>query len=152
MEEFKTSMKSQFRMKDLGAITSFLGIDFKQSQGEIKINQSRFILKILEIFGMTDCKPRSTLCEQRFESTGVQMSEGRQHREIVGSLIYIMTCTRPDLSWIVSKLSQTLSNPKEGDLVAAKHVLRYLKGSINYEICFTKSNAELQVLAYSDSD
>ena len=152
MEEFKTSMKSQFRMKDLGAITSFLGIDFKQSQGEIKINQSRFILKILEIFGMTDCKPRSTPCEQRFESTGVQMSEGRQYREIVGSLIYIMTCTRPDLSWIVSKLSQTLSNPKEGDLVAAKHVLRYLKGSINYEICFTKSNAELQVLAYSDSD
>ena len=63
-----------------------------------------------------------------------------------------MTCTRPDLSWIVSKLSQTLSNPKEGDLVAAKHVLRYLKGSINYEICFTKSNAELQVLAYSNSD
>jgi hypothetical protein len=152
MEEFKTSMKSQFRMKDLGAITSFLGIDFKQSQGEIKMNQSRFILKILERFGMTDCKPRSTPCEQRFESTGVQMSEGRQYREIVGSLIYIMTCTRPDLSWIVSKLSQTLSNPKEGDLVAAKHVLRYLKGSINYEICFTKSNAELQVLAYSDSD
>ena len=152
MEEFKTSMKSQFRMKDLGAITSFLGIDFKQSQGEIKINQSRFILKILQRFGMTDCKPRSTPCEQRFESTGVQMSEGRQYREIVGSLIYIMTCTRPDLSWIVSKLSQTLSNPKEGDLVAAKHVLRYLKGSINYGICFTKPNAELQVLAYSDSD
>ncbi len=101
---------------------------------------------------MTDCKPRSIICEQRFESTGVQMSESRQYREIVGSLLYIMTCTRPDLSWIVSKLSQTLSNPKEGDLVAAKHVLRYLKESINYAICFTKSNAELQVLAYSDSD
>ena len=52
----------------------------------------------------------------------------------------------------VSRLSQTLSNPKEGDSVAAKHVLRYLKGSINYEICFTKSKRELQVLAYSDSD
>ena len=146
MEEFQTNMKSQFRMKDLGAITSFLGIDFKQSQGEIKMNQSIFILKILERFGMTDCKPRSTPCEQRFESTVVQISEGRQYREFVGSLIYIMTCTRPDLSWIVSKPSQiTLSNQKAADLVAAKHVLRYLnsKGSINYEICFTKSNAEL---------
>ncbi len=60
------------------------------------MNQSRFILKILERFGMTDCKPRSIPCEQRFESTGAQMSEGRQYREIVGSLIYIMTCTRPD--------------------------------------------------------
>jgi hypothetical protein len=101
MEKFKTSMKSQFRMKDLGAISSFLGIDFKQSQGKITMNQSRFILKILERFGMTDCKPRTTPCEQRPESTDSEMSESRQYREIVGSLIYIMTCTRPDLGWIV---------------------------------------------------
>ena len=63
-----------------------------------------------------------------------------------------MTCTRPDLSWIVSRLSQTLSNPRTGDLIAAKHVLRYLKGTVDYELCFKKSDADLQLTAYSDSD
>ncbi|CAB3997356.1 Retrovirus-related Pol poly from transposon TNT 1-94 [Paramuricea clavata] len=123
MEEFKKSMKIQFKMKDLGRITFFLGMDFKQSKGEIKINQKRFILKILERFGMIDCKPRLTPCEQRLEFNCGKLTNARQYREMIGSLIYAMTCRRPDLSWIVSRLSQTLSNPRTGDLIAAKHVL-----------------------------
>ncbi|CAB4032084.1 Hypothetical predicted protein, partial [Paramuricea clavata] len=147
MEEFKESMKTQFKMKDLGRITFFLGMDFKQSKGEIKMN-----LKILERFGMIDCKPRLTPCEQRLEFNCGEWTNARQYREMIGSLIYAMTCTRPDLSWIVSKLSQSLSNPRTGDLIAAKHVLRYLKGTVDYELCFKKSDADLQLTAYSDSD
>ncbi|CAB4006890.1 Hypothetical predicted protein [Paramuricea clavata] len=153
MEEFKESMKIQFKMKDLGRITFFLGMDFKQSKGEIKMNQKRFILKILERFGMIDCKPRLTPSEQRLEFNCGELSNARQYREMIGSLIYAMTCTRPDLSWIVSRLSQTLSNPRTGDLIAAKHVLRYLKRTVDYELCFKKSDADLQLTAcYSDSD
>lgn len=63
-----------------------------------------------------------------------------------------MTCTRPDISWIVSKLSQTLANPKWENLVAAKHVLRYLKGTSNYELVFKKSNENLDLIGFSDSD
>ncbi|XP_033095926.1 secreted RxLR effector protein 161-like [Anneissia japonica] len=71
-----------------------------------------------------------------------------KYREIIGSLIY----ARPDISWVVSKLSQHLSNPKVGDLVTAKHVLRYLKGTLNYELCFRKSDKGLNLIAFSDSD
>lgn len=54
---------------------------------------------------------------------------------IVGSLIYAMTCTRPDISWIVSRLlSQFMSEPKTSNLTTAKHVLRYLKATIEYEL------------------
>ena len=58
------------------------------------------------------------------------MTDPKKYREIIGSLIYAMTCTRLDISWIVSKLSQKLSCPREEDMVAAKHVLRYLRGNL----------------------
>lgn len=63
-----------------------------------------------------------------------------------------MTFTRPGISWIVSKLSQTLAKPKTHDLVAAKHVLRYLKGTTDYELCLKKIDKTLSLIAFSDSD
>lgn len=71
---------------------------------------------------------------------------------MVGSLIYVMTRTRPDLSFIVSKLSQYLSVPKEQHWVAAKHELRYLKGTVDLELCYKKNDANLKLVAYSDAD
>lgn len=102
---------------------------------------------------MSDCKPRTTPSEQKLASTeSSEAVDPGRYREIVGSLIYLMTCTRPDISWVISKLSQTLSCPKMEDLVTAKHVLRYLKGTMEYELCFRKHSSELNLIAYSDAD
>lgn len=145
-------------MKDLGKISYFLGIPFEQKEEEIKMNQKRYILKMLERFGMSNCKPRSTPCELKLDSDSNEEGDSnevvnpKEYREIVGSLIYAMTCTRPDISWIVSKLSQTLAKPNVENLVAAKHVLRYLKGTKDYELCFKKTDEDLNLIAFSDSD
>ena len=153
ISQFKENMKSKFRMKDLGEISYFLGISFKQGNGVIKMNQKRYIQKILDRFGMSDCKPRTTPCEQRFEGmSDSEQVDPRRYREIVGSLIYLMTCTRPDIGWVVSKLSQKLSCPRMEDLVTAKHVLRYLKGSMEHELCFRKCDGELNLISYTDAD
>ena len=45
-----------------------------------------------------------------------------RYREMVGSLIYAMMCSRPDLAYIVTKLSQSLANPSQGDWITVKHV------------------------------
>lgn len=102
---------------------------------------------------MTHCKTSCTPCEckLKFDDEG-ELVEPKRYREVVGSLIYVMTCTRPDLSFIVSKLSQYLSEPKEQHWVAAKHVLRYLKGTVDQEMCFKKSDENLKLIAYSDAD
>ena len=63
-----------------------------------------------------------------------KLSDPRIYSEIVGSLIYVMTATRPDLCYIVTKLSQKMSEPTVAYLGAAKHVLRYLKGYIRFRI------------------
>lgn len=53
------------KLKDLGKRMHFLGIDFTQREGEKRMNQKRYITKILQRFGMSDCKTRSTPCEQK---------------------------------------------------------------------------------------
>ena len=63
-----------------------------------------------------------------------------------------MMYTRPDLSWIVSKLSQHLDEPRQQHWVAVKHLLRYLKGTIDQELHYRKCEERLQLEGYSDAD
>ena len=73
------------------------------------------------------------------------------YREIVGSLIYLMTCTRPDLCYAVTYLSQHLSKRKKSHFGMAKQVLRYLKGTPNRCLKFVKTS-QPKLVGYSDSD
>ena len=106
MTDVKDKLKGRFRMKDLGKLSYFLGIDFSQCDRVVTMSQERYIRKLLERFEMSDCKPRSTPSEAKPESsngsTCNEPIDESKYMEIVGSLIYAMTCTRPDLCWIVS--------------------------------------------------
>ena len=154
MDKIKDHLKGKFKMKDMGKINYFLGIHFVQSDSKLEMNQSHYLQRILEKYGMADCKPRSTPCELRpsIPQKSDICDNPRTYREIIGSLIYAMTCTRPDLSWVVSKLSQHLADPDESDWIMVKHVLRYIKGTLEYKLCYTKTADGLALTGYSDSD
>ena len=143
-------------MKDLGPIKQFLGINFLQNAGGIEMEQSTYLRNILQKFDMLDSKPRSTPCELNptaaNPSQSYEQQSPRRYREIVGSLIYAMTCTRPDICWVVTKLSQHLDNPTESDWVMVKHVLRYIKGTLHYKLYYTKCEGDLCLAGFSDSD
>ena len=101
---------SEFKMKDLGKLNHFIGIDFHITQECDKINQNKYIVRVLERFNMLNCKLRATPCELKMDlSNNRDPDDSRKYCEIIGSLIYLMTCTRPDLSYAVGKLSQYLS-------------------------------------------
>ena len=76
----------------------------------MKMNQSFYLKNILQKFGMENCKPRSTPCEMNLSSyeadSSDDISDEKKYREMVGSLVYVMICTRPDLCYVVTKLSQ----------------------------------------------
>ena len=153
--EMKSSLSQRFKMKDLGSLSWYLGIQFKCGDDCIEMNQSKYMENILNRFGMTDCKPKPTPCEidankiRYADST--ELSDSRLYREIVGSLIYVMTCTRPDLCYIVSMLSQHMAKPTLAHLGMAKHVLRYIQGTMHYGLKFQKSDA-LELNGFCDSD
>jgi len=155
LKEVKEMLSAKFKMKDLGRLKHFLGIEFNQSDGCVKMSQEKYVNKILERFNMQDCRPRETPCDQKLDYTenAVKMDDVRMYREAVGSLIYLATCTRPDLSFVVSKLSQYFAEPTEEQWVTLKHVLRYLRGTTKKELCFRRNDSEkLGLLAYSDAD
>jgi hypothetical protein len=142
-------------MKDLGNLNYFLGIEFSLSQdgSSIKMFQSHYTKKILTKFGMADSRSRTTPCEAKPDIVnGDPRPLEAKYREVVGSLIYLMTCTRPDISWTVTRLSQKLENPGPAEWIMVKHVLRYLKGSINTGLHYHKSRNGLSLVGYSDSD
>ena len=72
------------------------------------------------------------------------------YRQMVGSLNYLTT-TRPDISYSVSVLSQFMAKPHESHWNAAKAVLRYLKGTLDYGIKYTDAS-DVELTGYSDSD
>ena len=154
--DVKNAMSNEFKMKDLGCLTYFLGIDFKYDDNCIKMNQAKCIERILERFGMSDCKPKSTPCDQAFVKLefddSCELADSKLYKEIVGSLIYVMSCTRPDITYVVTKLSQYMNNPTQAYLNAAKNVLRYLKYTREYCLKFKKSPSGIELIGYTDSD
>ena len=77
VNEVKGKLKYQFKMKDLEQPSHFIGIDFTQTAGTVKMNQSRYIGKILERFGMSECKSRATPSEVKCDLMIVLLFHGK---------------------------------------------------------------------------
>lgn len=154
----KKALSDQFKMKDLGTISNFLGIQFIISDQTIEMNQSNFVDKLLIKFNMSDCHPKSIPCDPGIDKLGTdlqsqELADPKLYREIVGSLIYLMTCTRPDICYVVTKLSQHLAKPTFAHFNLSKYVLRYLKGTKNRGLRYVRSKNEINhLIAHSDSD
>ena len=104
---------------------------------------------------MEDCRARETPCESKldYSENAEKMTNSRKYREAVGSLIYLSTCTRPDISFVVSKLSQHFDSPTEEHWSTVKHVFRYLKGTAEQALCFKRNDTnKLGLKVYSDAD
>ena len=156
LQSVKDSLNSRFKMKDLGVLSWFLGTEFKCSEDAIEMCQRQYIEKLLEKFGMAGCKPKVTPTvlgvDKVVDTESPELKDPTLYRAIVGSLIYVMTGTRPHLCYIVTKLSQNMSKPTEGNLNTAKHVLRYLKGTIEQSLRFGKSETTLNLIGFCNTD
>lgn len=150
-DKIKESLRQEFEITDLGPAQHILGMKLSRKDSGFSLDQSNYIQKLLKRFRMEDCKPAGTPME-----TGLKLPQETQkddtynYRELVGSLMYIAVCTRPDISHAVSYLSQFNNCFGEVHWKAAKRVLRYLKGTINLSLVFSKGG--MDITAYADAD
>jgi hypothetical protein len=72
------------------------------------------------------------------------------YRQLIGSLMYLVN-TRSDICFVVNMLSQFQVEPRQENWVAAKHILRYLHGTIMYGLRYA-SNSEVKLQGFTDSD
>ncbi|CAB0010875.1 unnamed protein product, partial [Nesidiocoris tenuis] len=157
IEEMKGILIKTFKMKYLGKIHYGLGIEFTQnlSEGKICMSQKKYIQDVLKRFGMEDSKPISTPMEVGLKLTRPEkLDEGVMskypYQKLIGSLMYLAVSTRPDIAYTVNWLSQFNSNYTEQHWLAAKRVLRYLKGTAKKGIEFTKTKKPLRGFADAD--
>ena len=153
VNQFKEQMKQVFEMTDLGEMSYFLGMEVIQSQQEIFISQHKYARDVLKKFNMESCKSISTPLmenEKLSKDDGAAKVDEGLYRSLVGCLMYL-TATRPDIMYAVSLLSRFMHCASELHFKAAKRVLRYVKGTADFGVCFKKSE-KLELHGYSDSD
>jgi hypothetical protein len=166
LNEFKQDVAAEFKMEDLGDAAFMLGIKITRDRAArtITINQSAYVAALLERHAMADCKPISTPMEHSptvhsliKAPVGHQASvtETQTYQAIIGSIMFAMLCTRPDISFAVTTLSQFASNPLPVHTQAVRRVMRYLKGTIDYGITYTGTgpvNSPPTLIGFSDAD
>eukprot|EP00253_Pinus_taeda_P028262 PITA_28262 len=149
----KSSLKKKFEMTELEHLHYFLGLQVLQAKEGISLSQSKYACDILRHFHMEDCNPAPS----PFHS-GVKLSvsctspevDATLYRQLVGKLLYL-THTRPDLSFAVGLVARFLQNPRESHWKAAKRILRYVRGTIQFGIHYSAKATPLLV-GFTDSD
>ena len=110
----KGELGKRFEMKDLGPASVILGIEIKRDRQARKlwISQREYTQEVLSRFHMKDCRSVSTPMDKstlhELNTEGELASENVPYRQAIGSLIYLVSCTRPDLALTVRRLSQHL--------------------------------------------
>ena len=142
IESFKLSMKTKLEMTDFGLLNSYLGFQVIQEKDKIKLCQANYALKVLDIFNMSDYNVSKTLvkCWLKLNRNGEGTQvESTLFRKIIGCLRYL-TLTRPDLVYSMSYLSHFMSKLYLDHMEAAKRILRYVKGTIDYGLVYKFDN------------
>lgn len=154
LRKVKRDLMSKFNMKDLGKAEHFLGMHITQNDIGIKVDQEKYVDKMLKVFGMADCKVASTpsFSGQKLSKPGPEHKPDPRipYQNLIGSLMYISVCTRPDIAHAVNFLSQFNACYTEEHWIAAKRVLRYLKGTKCLGLQYRKTGKH-KVQGYADA-
>ncbi|CAA7032723.1 unnamed protein product [Microthlaspi erraticum] len=154
VEKLKSDMKVAFKLRDLGELKYFLGLEIARSSKGISVCQRKYTLELLSDAGLLACKPSSIPMEPsiklRLDSDEPVLDDITPYRRLVGKMMYL-TITRPDITYAVNQLCQFTSAPKKSHLQAAYKVLHYLKGTIGLGL-FYSAESNLLLKGFTDDD
>jgi hypothetical protein len=153
IKEVKNFLGTCFKLKDLGSLKYFLGVEVARSQAGISINQRKYTLDILKEAGLLGAKLAKFPMEQNLKlnpTDGDLLKDPTHYRRLVGKLIYL-TITRPEITFTVNVLSQFMQMPRRPHLDSVYRLLRYLKGSPGQGLLFPSKN-DMKLTGFCDVD
>ena len=164
IEKLKAQLKKEFEMKDLGEAKKILGMEISRDRklGRLCLTQTQYLRKVLNRFGMNEkSKPVSTPLAPHFKLSAVLSPKDDAEREYmakvpyanaVGSLMYAMVCTRPDISQAVGVVSKYMHDPGKEHWQAVKWILRYILNTVDVGLVFQQDKQDGQcIIGYSKS-
>lgn len=153
LSQLLVALNQQFRMKDMGPLSYFLGIHAHFTAQGLFLNQEKYASNLLQAAWMLDCSPMPTplpLQLDRIPHQDTVFDNPTYFRSLAGKLQYL-TLTRPDIQFAVNLVCQKMHEPTLSDFNLLKRILRYVKGTITMGIFF-KTDTDSQLRAYCDSD
>ena len=157
IKEVKTALAKLFQVKDMGEMNYFLGVSVKQNPktGETWIGQPLYTQSILRKFGMENARSIRTPVDPSTKllkaTDGCEMADPVLYQSAVGSLLYLSNWTRPDITYAVSSVARFCTNPTKQHWIAVKRIMRYLKGTPNHGLMYSKGDPK-SCMGYSDAD
>jgi hypothetical protein len=140
-------------MSMIGELTYFLGFQVQQSIQGIFVSQPKYAKDLVKRFGLDGKShartPMSTSVKLHADVAGKPIDQSLC-RSMIGCLLYL-TASRPDISFSVGVCARFQANPKESHLTTVKRILRYVNGTVNFGIFFSR-NTNLELAGYSDVD
>ena len=136
----------------MGCLKYFLGLEIAKSAIGIVLSQRHYPLQLLEDTGYLACKPANVLMDPKVQLSVVDgdiLPNISQYRRLIGRLLYF-SFSRPNITFVVHKLSQFLAQPRLPHLKAAHHLLKYLKSNPGQGLFFS-SSSPLQLRAFSNA-
>lgn len=150
---FKVHLDSCFKIKNLGNLKYFFGIEVVRSPAGLFLNERKFVLDILMETGLICCKLVDLPTEQNHRlghANGSSYSDPIQYQRLFGWLLYL-TITRPDTTYALHVLSQFVQKPQVEHWDCILCVLRYLKGCPGQGVLLS-SNTDMVLRGYWDAD
>ncbi|GKA33491.1 zinc finger, CCHC-type containing protein [Tanacetum coccineum] len=147
----KKLLSENFDMKDLGEADVILGIKILRKENRLMLTQSHYIEKILKRFDSFNCLPVSTPFEvgSKLTYNTARILAQNKYAKVIGSLMYAMTCTRPDIAYVVGRLSRHTSSPGKEHWDAVNRVFKYLKKTMDYGLEYSGDPSVLE--GYTDA-
>ncbi|KAF8755430.1 Mitochondrial protein [Rhizoctonia solani] len=155
LEDVKVDLAKSFDIVDLGEARMFVGVKITRDRqlGMLKISQRRYIDNILKQFGMEECKSCVTPMAEslnlpKLDSPSIDRT---LYQRGVGSLMYAMISTRPDIAYATGLLAQHAANPGKEHWSALLQVLQYLQGTKDLGIVYNRSK-KMELTGFVDAD
>ncbi|GJW35344.1 retrovirus-related pol polyprotein from transposon TNT 1-94 [Tanacetum coccineum] len=151
--EFANLMTTKFKMSMMGQMSFFLGLQISQSPRGIFLNQSKYASEIIKKYGLlTSDSVDTPMVEKNKLDEDLQGKpvDATLYHGMIGSLMYL-TSSRPDLIYVVCLCARYQAKPTEKHLNAVKRIFRYLKGTINMGLWYSKDTG-MSLTTYSDAD
>lgn len=150
----KRELASKFDMKDVGSMHYLLGFEVSQKPSEIFLSQGKYVVKILERFGMVDCKQVITLMEINFKKlcgnvARSELGNVSEYLRLIGALMVLVNSS-PDICFSINTLSQYMVEPHHIHWIGTKNLLRYLRDIITHALRYTVRDVRLH--GYFDVD